>query len=133
MSDAFQNNPPMQGSASVGIGDVVTTLKIANQNSSLLIQAINALTAVLTAAFPQVTGTFTLGAAATTVVTQTNTKTNSIVLLMPSNAAAATLMGSAKALYVSARSAGASFTVATANAAAAAGTETFSYTLINPL
>jgi hypothetical protein len=42
------------------------------------------------------------------------------------------LQGSAKALYISAIVAGTSFTVATASAANAAGTETFNYTINSP-
>jgi len=72
-------------------------------------------------------GSFTLAAAATTVVNNSNVIALCKIILVPTNAAAATLMGSAKALYISARTAGTSFTVATANAAAAAGTETFDY------
>jgi hypothetical protein len=73
------------------------------------------------------TGSFTMGAAATKVVADTTIKAGSIVLLMPTNAAAGTLMAGATSLYVSARTAGTSFTVATANAGNAAGTETFEY------
>jgi hypothetical protein len=76
-------------------------------------------------------GTFTCGAAATTTVNDTSVLATSEILLMPTNAAAATLMGAATSLYVSARTAATSFAVTTANAAAAAGTETFEYTIIN--
>jgi hypothetical protein len=76
-------------------------------------------------------GTFTLGAAVTTTVSDTDVTATSVILLMPTNAAAATLMGSAKALYVSARTVGTSFAVSTASGVAAAGTETFEYQLLN--
>jgi hypothetical protein len=76
-------------------------------------------------------GSFTLSAAATTTVNDTDVTATSTIMLMPTNAAAATLMGSAKALYISARTAGTSFAVSTASAAAAAGTETFEYQLCN--
>lgn len=109
---------------SVGIGDVVTTLKIANQNMSQLIQAILGV-------FPRVSGTFTLAATATTTVPQPAVTANSIIVSVPTNASAATLMGSNKSLYVSAKSVGANFTVSTASGAAAAGTETFSYYIVN--
>lgn len=78
-------------------------------------------------------GTFTLAATPTTVIPNTAAKGNSMILLTPMNAAAATLMGSNKSLEVSAISAGTSFTVATASGVAAAGTETFSYTIITPI
>ena len=74
-------------------------------------------------------GTFTLTAAVTTTVTDKRVTANSVILLTPTNAAAATLMGSAKALYLSARTAQTSFAVSTANAVAAAGTETFQYAI----
>lgn len=73
------------------------------------------------------TGSFTLAAAVTTTVNNANILATSRILLVPTNAAAATLMGSAKALYVSARTAATSFAVSTASAVAAAGTETFDY------
>jgi hypothetical protein len=77
-------------------------------------------------------GTFTLGAAASTTVSTTSVQGNSIITFTPTNASAATLMGSAKALYISAINAGTSFVVSTASAAAAAGTETFSYIITTP-
>lgn len=76
-------------------------------------------------------GTLTLGAAATTAVSNSGVTANSIILLFPTNAAAATLVSGASSPYISAKSAGVSFTVATANAAAAAGTETFNYLVLN--
>ena len=81
--------------------------------------------------FSSVVGTFTLAAAATTTVSSVYVTANSIIIPFPTNAAAGTLQGSAKSLYVSAKSAGVSFTVATASAASAAGTETFSFLLLN--
>lgn len=94
-------------------------------------QILNGLLNALQNGFPRTVGTFTLAAAATTVVPQTATQSTSNITLTPTNAAAATLMGSNKALYISARTQGAGFTVATASAAAAAGTETFQYELLN--
>jgi hypothetical protein len=76
-------------------------------------------------------GTFTCAAAALTTVSNINIIATSMIMLMPTNAAAATLMGGATSLYVSARTAATSFGVTTANAAAAAGTETFEYLIIN--
>lgn len=77
------------------------------------------------------TGTFALAAAPTTTVTDANVKASSIIWPVPTNAAAATLMGSAKSLYVSARNAGTSFVVATADGTAAAGGQTFAYVILN--
>lgn len=113
------------------IADLNTQLKLGNQNSSLIAAALQA----LVAAFPQVSsisgGAFTLAASASTTVSQTLVKANSIVLCFPTNAAAATLQGSNKSLYISARTANTSFVVSTASAASAAGTETFLYVIIN--
>lgn len=76
-------------------------------------------------------GTFTLGAAATTVVNNTSITAASLIFLQATNAAAATLMGGVKSLFISARSAGASFSVRTGDNSAAGGTETFNYWLVN--
>lgn len=94
--------------------------------------AINRLVTTLMNIWPRITGTFTLAAAPTTTVTQPGIKSTSLVVLTPTNAAAATLMGGVKSLYVSALAPGTSFTVATANGTNAAGTETFSYAVFNP-
>lgn len=130
MPGSLGYQPPGQGSA--GSTDLVTQLQgiirqlsNANQNMLTLISTINGV-------FPRISGSFTLAAAATTVVTQTKIAANSVVLLIPTDASAATLMGSNKSLYVSALTPGASFTVATASAASAAGTETFLYVVVNP-
>jgi hypothetical protein len=87
---------------------------------------------VLENLFPRVTGTFTMPAAATLAVTNAQINANAKVMLQATNASAGTLQGSAKSLYVSAVAAG-SFTVATANATNAAGTESFSYWVLNPV
>jgi prophage tail gpP-like protein len=80
------------------------------------------------------TGTFTWSsAAATTVVTNAGIQANSQILLIPTNAAAATLVGSNEAPYVSARSVGTSFTLSTAAGTAAAGGEQFFYVVITPV
>lgn len=76
-------------------------------------------------------GTVTLDAAATTVVPDTAVAGNSVVVFSPTNASAATLMGSTQALYYT-LSAGTSFTLATADSTSAAGTETFAYMICTP-
>lgn len=78
----------------------------------------------------QIKGSFTLDAAITTTVNNTSVASTSVILLSPKNAAAATLMGGVKSLYISAKTPGTSFQVATANGAAAAGTEIFDYLLV---
>ena len=71
-------------------------------------------------------GSFTMAAAATFTVANTNVSANSKIILMPTNAAAATLQKN-KPLYISAKGNATSFSVATADATVAAGTETFDY------
>jgi hypothetical protein len=76
-------------------------------------------------------GTFTCDNDATTIVNNTSITANSLIYLQPTNDAAATLQGSTKCLYIYSKSAGSSFTVKTADATAAEGTETFNYWVIN--
>lgn len=114
------NFSTQQGTASSG--DIVTALQGMTRLLSSLVKVFQG---------SYVTGTFTLAAAASTTVTQPGVKSGASISLTPTNASAATLQGSVKALYVSAVTPGASFTVSTANAASAAGTETFSYLIKN--
>ena len=76
-------------------------------------------------------GTFTCAAAATTTITNTSVTASSIIFLQPTNAAAATLMAGASSLYISARNAGVSFVVGTADAGNPGSTETFNYLILN--
>jgi hypothetical protein len=110
--------------ADINLDSLVNTMKTANQNMSLLITTISGL-------FPRITGTFTMAAAATKTVTEPSILSTSYVVLIPTNAAAATLVGSTRSPYVSTKTAGASFVVSTASGVAAAGTETFSYLIFN--
>jgi hypothetical protein len=104
------------------VTDVVTQLQgIISQLRSLVV-AISGRVA---------SGSFTMPAAASLTIVQPGIKANSVIILTPTNAAAATLQGSAKALYYTVI-AGTSFTVLTASAANAAGTETFSYLITTP-
>jgi len=84
---------------------------------------------------PQVksAGTFTCGAAATTVVTETEVTASSIITIQPTNVAAAQLMAGADSLYVTARVGGTSFSVSTAGGGNAAGTETFDYAVYDDM
>jgi hypothetical protein len=78
-------------------------------------------------------GTFTLAAAASTTVSNTSVRASSFIVFVPTNAAAGTLMQGTKSLYRSTVNAGTSFVVATADGGSAAGTETFSYAVVNAL
>ncbi len=112
--------------AGAGFDDAVTLLKAIATNLSSQTTALTGFLGVSGTG-----GNFTLGAAASTVVAQTLVTASSLIFLQPTNAAAATLMAGSSSLYISAKSAGVSFTVATADAGSAAGTETFSYLLVN--
>ena len=95
------------------------------------LQGLNQNFAALVAAFKNafvgnVGGSFTMPASATYTVTNTSVTASSRIFLTPVNAAAGTLQGSAKCLYVTA--ANGNFVVATASGVAAAGTEHFQWT-----
>jgi len=131
MADDFINalggTPPgPTASAQAGGGTAAGTTADIVRN-----QILNGLLNALQNGFPRTVGTFTLTAAATLVVPQTATQSTSVITLTPTNAGAATLMGSNKSLYISARTQGTSFTVATASGVAATGGETFMYELLN--
>lgn len=105
--------------------DIANKLQAANQLMGKLVGIFSTL-------FPRSTGTFTMSATASKVITDANVTTSSFIPPpTPTNAAAATLMGSTKSLYVTL--AAGSFTVTTASGVAAAGTETFSYAVFNSL
>lgn len=104
--------------------DTVDNLR--NQVLSQLVQAIQSV-------LPRITGTFTMAAATSTTVTQPAIAANSVITLTPMNAAAGTLVAGANSPYISARTAGASFTVATAGGGSAVGTEQFMYSAFNPV
>ena len=96
-------------------------------------QNLGELIGVFRMAFPlhSNTGTFTMTAATTKTVADTTVTASSTILLMPTNATAATLVSGANSPYISARTPGASFTVATAGGGSAAGTETFQYIAVS--
>lgn len=106
--------------------DIVTALVASNRISSEILKTLQQL-------LPRVTGAFTMGAASFQVVTEANVAANSVIQLVPTNAAAAVLQGSNECLYVSSISPGVSFTVATGAGTNAAGTETFSYLITTPV
>lgn len=131
MSDTFYAPESPAAGPGGSLVDLNTTLQGNGRNlAALLTLLIDTLNGIFV---PRSIGSVTLGAAATTVVPNTAVTATTRAIPIPTNAAAATLMGSTRSLYVSARSPGVSFTFATASGAAAAGTETFDYILINPV
>lgn len=118
---SMQQTPPPSGG---GLTDVVTQLQgIINQLSAW----VKAFTGRM------VSGSFTLSSAPTTTIANSSIQAGSILSgLLPLNAAAATLTGSSKSLYLSSISPGVSFTVATADGTNAAGTEKFQYQFTTP-
>lgn len=81
-----------------------------------------------------VIGNFTMAAAATKTINDTNITADSIVLLQATNGAANTLMAGANRIdaLIADYVVGVSFMVRTAGGGAAAGTETFRYLIKNP-
>ena len=73
---------------------------------------------------------FTMGAATSTTVNNSNAASPGRIILWPLNAAAATLVSGANSPYISAVVSGTSFTVSTAGGGAAAGTEIFAYQMV---
>ena len=112
----------------LGIGDLVQVAQGISQTLGKINQQLQALSRLSS-------GTFTMAAAATKVVSDANVAANSIITLTPTNAAAGTLQQSTEALYVptASISPGVSFTVATSDGGSAAGTEAFSYLIYTPV
>jgi hypothetical protein len=124
------------GSASVMVNYVEPGIKLFVETAAdtgVTGAALAFATATVKTDYYPVRGTFTCANAATTTVSDQAAAvlTTSVITLMPTNAAAANLMNGAKSLYVSARTAATSFVVSTADASAAAGTETFEYIIHN--
>lgn len=118
---------PTAGLNSAAVDQIANNGVILNQQLGNLINTLQNLLP-----FTGATGTFTCSAASSTTVANTSVAANSMIFITPTNAAAGTLMAGATSLYLSARTAGTSFAFSTANAGAAAGTETFLYLIINP-
>lgn len=105
-------------------------------NGGLIAQQLGNLINTLTGLLPfsGAFGTCTLSAAVSTVVNDSAVKATSRVFLFSANAAAGTLVGSAKSPYAAPADfvVGTSFTVKTASGAAAAGGEVYFYLIANP-
>lgn len=104
------------------LDDIVSTMQGGVRNLGQLTLAIQNM-------LPRVTGTFTLSNATTTVITQPSIAANAVVSLTPINASAALIQRTA-GLWHSATVAGTSFSIST-QSGSAAGTEQFSYCVIN--
>lgn len=115
--------PFSQGNTGAGTPDVVNKLQAIATNLSSLNSSVQA-------AFPRITGSFTLSAATTTLVTQPAIGAQSIIVLTPTNATAA-LIQRTNGVYHSANAPGASFSVSTQAGSAVAG-GTFEYIVVNP-
>lgn len=112
-----------QGQGTASLGDVTSQLQNIARQFGLWIAAFKG----------RITfGSFTMPAAATATISQPAAQANSNISLTATNAAAGTLQGSAKHLYISSISPGVSFTVATASGGNAAGTETLNYLVSTP-
>lgn len=106
------------------IDDVVSTMKGGVENIGQLVQVIQNV-------LPRINGSFTLSAATTTVVTQPEIASNSMVFFTAINATAALTQRTA-GLFHSANTAGTSFSIST-QSGTAIGTERFEYSVINPV
>jgi len=125
----------MMGGAPPGAGTQQSPAQSPTQAGligNLIAQQLAKIAANFAAAFPSgQIGAFTLNnGAATVTVASPQVQTASFVMWTPTNAAAGTLEGSTKKLYISARVAGTSFTVSCATGTASA-TATFSYLVQN--
>ena len=108
-----------------GMQDLVSTQKSGVNYLGRLVQ-------LLTAAFPQITGSFTMTAAATLAIPNNKVANNSIVFLTPTNASAASMQAGATYLYPQSVTSGVGFTVATASGVGTSGA-TFSYFVVTPV
>lgn len=119
------------GQGTAGLTDLVTQVQALVRQLSASNTNWSTFISLFEEAFPQITGSFTLTASASNIITQPGIRAGGFPIWVPTNLSAATLEGSAKKLYLSAVTPGASFTLTTASSTPA-GTETFSYVVINP-
>lgn len=115
----------LQG-GNINLEDVVTQLAMGVRATMQVNETLKAITRLSG-------GSFTMDAAATKAVSDTKVTANSRIILQATNSHAADLQAGAKALYISVKTAGTSFTVATQDGNAAVGDETFDYIIYNPV
>lgn len=113
------------------VGPIQTIASAIATGNPALLGAVQSIATAILQTFPRVNGSFTLGNATTTVVTQSGITASGFPLLTPFNATAALLLRT-QGLYVSAVTAGVSFSVST-QTGVAAGSEAFKYIVFNPL
>lgn len=113
----------MADASNIDTTNIVSTMQGSVQNLAIIAQAIRDV-------FPRVNGTFTMSAGTTTVVTQPSITASGFPLMVATNSAAASMLVT-HGLYVSAVTAGVSFSLSTP-IGTAAGTETFKYVLFLP-
>lgn len=119
------DNPnPAFGLSGASLSEINTQLKLANQNMSRLIETVSAI-------FPRISSSFVFPNNASSVtVAQTSIQSSDRVVILPSDAAAASLIGSVKSPWVSTVTSGASFVVSTASGTTT-GTANFNYLVFN--
>ena len=106
-----------------GSSNIVTQIKACVSN-------ISSIASILSNAFPQVAGVFTLSNATTTLVAQPGIVANGFPVFVPANATGA-LTQATNGLYVSAVTAGVGFAISTQTGVAATG-GAFNYYVFNP-
>ena len=116
---------PQSGGATpaINIDDIVTKLGDGNRLLGKLVQALNDLS-------PRTTNSFTMDAAASTVVTDANVASSSFVVLSPMNAQAGNLIKNEGVYWVVTSG---SFTVSTSSGSSAGGDEAFAYAVFTSL
>lgn len=115
-----------RGLSGASLSEINSQLKFSNQNLSRLIETIAAI-------FPRVASSFVFPNGASSVtVAQTSIQSSDNVVLIPTNAVAATMIGSTKSPWVSTFNPGASFVVSTATGTTT-GTGTFNYLIFSPV
>lgn len=146
MADGRAASAPDQAADSSALSDIATNGALLNRSLSgltktlarmqnIVLPVANGGTGAITAALARTnigirTGSFTTTAAITNVIPNTAVTATSVIVLIPTNAVAATTVGSIQSPYVSALSAGVSFTVTTANATVFTAAGNFTYILI---
>jgi hypothetical protein len=119
------------GTAIVSINNIDQTLGTGIITLNNIETSLSTIATVLSNAFPQIFGSFTLSNATTTAVAQPGIVAAGFPVFVASNSTAALTQRTA-GLFVSAVTAGVGFAISTQNGSAA-GNETFHYFVYNPV